>query len=57
MVLYCISKSSEKVTVSAQGACTLAVPGSMQPEHKTIEIVDTVVKSILTQFKHLVCSC
>ena len=45
MVLYCIGKSSEKVMVLAQVAYTLAVLGSMQPEHKTLEITNTVLES------------
>ena len=36
----------QKIAVSAQGACTLAVYGSMQPENKTLEMTDTVLKSI-----------
>ena len=57
MAPYCISKCSEKTAVSAQGACTLVVLGSMQPEHKTLEITDTVLKSIITQFRHHISSC
>ena len=57
MVLYCIGKSSKKVMVLAQGAGTLAVLGSMQPEHKMLEITDTVLKSIITQFRSHICSC
>ena len=57
MVLYCISKKFQKSTVSAHGACTLAVLGSMQHEHKTLEITNTVIKSIITQFRSLICSC
>ena len=30
----CFGKSYEKLAVLAYGACTLAVLGSMQPEHK-----------------------
>ena len=47
----------QKVTVLAQGACTLAVLRSMQPEHKTLEITNTVLKSIITQFRCHICSC
>ena len=35
----------KKITVSAQGACTLAVLGSMQPEHKIPEITGTILKT------------
>ena len=38
----CIGRSSEKFTVLAQGACTLIVLGSMQPEHKIPEVTGTV---------------
>ena len=57
VVLYCIGKSSENIMVFAQGACTLAVLGSLQLEHKTLEITDTVLKSIITQFRQHICSC
>ena len=46
----------QKRDVLAQGACTLAVVGSMQPEHKTSEITDTVLKSIIAQLRHHICS-
>ena len=42
----CISKCSEKFMVSAHGACTLAVLGSVQPEHKTQKITGTVLSHI-----------
>ena len=54
IVLY--QQKFPKLEVLAQGACTLAVLGSMQREHKTIEITDTVLKSIITQFRHHICS-
>ena len=57
MVLYCIGKSTEKTAVLAQGACTLPALGSMQPEHKTPEMTDTVLKSIMTQFRQHIYSC
>ena len=47
----------QKTAVLAQGACTLAVLGSMQTEHKTLEITDTVLKSIISQFRNHICSC
>ena len=33
----------QKITVSAQGACTLVMHGSIQPEHKTLEITNIVL--------------
>ena len=55
MALYCIGKSFKKVAVLVQGACTLAGLGSIQPEHKTPEITDTVLKSVITLFRHHTC--
>ena len=51
----CIGKSSQIFTVLAQGACTLAALGSMQPEHKIPEITSTVLKHIITLFRHYIC--
>ena len=48
MALFCIGKSSKKSAVFSQGACTQAVLGSMQPEYKTSEINDTVLKNLIT---------
>ena len=53
----CIGKSSDKFMMLAQGACTLAVLGSMQPEHKIPKITDPVLKHIITLFRHHICSC
>ena len=55
IVLY--RQKYQKIAVSAQGACTLDAHGSMQPEHKTLEMTDTVLKSIIIQFRHHICSC
>ena len=57
MALYHISKSSKKVVVLAQGAYNLAVLGSMQLEHKTLEITNTVLKFVISKFRHHICSC
>ena len=57
MVLYCIGKSTEKNIVLAQDAYTKAAVRSMLPEHKTLEIIDTVLISIVTQFRQHICSC
>ena len=37
----------QNIAVLAHGACTLVVLGSMQPEHKTLEITNAVLKSII----------
>ena len=52
----CIGKSSEKVMVSTQGACTLAVLVSMQPEHKMPKITGTVLNHIKLLCRHHICS-
>ena len=44
----CVGKSYEKLTLLVQGACTLAVLGSMQPEHKIPEMTSTVLKHVIT---------
>ena len=41
IVLY--RQKYRKITVSAQVAFTLAVLGSMQPEHKKLEMTNTVL--------------
>ena len=58
MVLYCtVLAKVPKIAVLAQDACTLVVHGSMQPEHKTLEMTNTVFKSIIIQLRCHICSC
>ena len=54
IVLY--QQSTKKCCVCT-GACTLAALGSMQPEHKTQKMANTVLKSIITEFRYHICSC
>ena len=52
----CICKIYENLMVSAQGACTLAVLGPMQPEHKIPKITSTVLNHIKLLCRHDICS-
>ena len=51
-----LAKSYEKLAVSVQGAYTLGVLGSMQPEHKIPKIIGTVLNYVKLLCRHHICS-